>query len=213
MRYVITGANRGIGHEFARQLHERGDEVIAAMRVPAKAAWRTIACDVGDEASIARFADELGGEAIDVLVNNAGVMGGDELDGDDVIATYRVNAVGPLLLSMALRANLRKGKGKKILHLTSGMGSIADNHSGGAYGYRMSKAALNMMSRSLAMDLRHEGIVSAVINPGWVATDMGGRGAPTSVGDSVRGMLKQLDRITLMQSGEFLSWDGKRWEW
>jgi NAD(P)-dependent dehydrogenase (short-subunit alcohol dehydrogenase family) len=93
------------------------------------------------------------------------------------------------------------------------MGSIADNASGGYYAYRMSKAALNMMSRSLAVDLRGDGILSVVINPGWVQTDMGGANAPTPVGDSVRGILTQIDAATLEQSGEFLNWKGGRYPW
>jgi len=102
---------------------------------------------------------------------------------------------------------------KKLVHVTSNMGSITDNTSGGYYAYRMSKAALNMMSRSLAVDLRGEGITSVVINPGWVQTDMGGPGAPTPVADSVRAILREVDRATLADSGEFLNWRGNRCAW
>jgi NAD(P)-dependent dehydrogenase (short-subunit alcohol dehydrogenase family) len=109
--------------------------------------------------------------------------------------------------------HLRRGSGKKLVHVTSGMGSIGDNASGGFYAYRMSKAALNMMSRCLAADLRGEGIVSVVINPGWVQTDMGGSSAPTTVQDSVAGILREVDRATLADSGEFLNWKGNRYPW
>jgi NAD(P)-dependent dehydrogenase (short-subunit alcohol dehydrogenase family) len=105
------------------------------------------------------------------------------------------------------------GRGAKVIHVTSGMGSIEDNKSGRFYAYRMSKAALNMASRSLAVDLRGDGIASAVINPGWVQTDMGGRGAPTPVADSVGGMLREIDAFSLERSGVFLDWKGRPYPW
>jgi NAD(P)-dependent dehydrogenase (short-subunit alcohol dehydrogenase family) len=114
-----------------------------------------------------------------------------------------------LRVAVALRPNLRKGS--KLVHITSGMGSISDNTSGGYYAYRMSKAALNMASRSLAVDLKGDGIISVVINPGWVQTDMGGKSAPTPVDESVRGILREVDRATLADSGEFLNWKGNRY--
>jgi len=118
-----------------------------------------------------------------------------------------------LRVTGALLPQLRQGKGKKVLHVTSGMGSISDNTSGGAYGYRMSKAALNMGSRSMAADLKSDRISVAVINPGWVKTDMGGSGAPIDVTTSAAGILAQLDTLSPENSGEFLDYAGKSWPW
>jgi NAD(P)-dependent dehydrogenase (short-subunit alcohol dehydrogenase family) len=230
MKTLVTGANRGIGLELVRQLSSRGDEVVACARNPADARELTALAgdrvrlhrlDVADAASVRALATALGSAAIDVLFNVAGVYGDDDQSLDamtdlalaDVARTYEVNAIGALRVVVALLPHVRRGAAKKLVHLTSGMGSISDNTSGGDYAYRMSKAALNMMSRSLSVDLRGEGILSVVINPGWVQTDMGGRGAPTPVADSVRGILREIDRATLADSGEFLNWKGNRYAW
>ncbi len=227
MRIVITGANRGIGIELVRQCLARGDSVIATARNPRDAGelqslaassreLTVLACDVSDDASVRAFAAEVTG-AVDVLINNAGVMGAmtslENLDTDDALKTYSINALGPLRVTGALLPQLRQGKVKKVLHVTSGMGSIADNTSGGAYGYRMSKAGLNMGSRSMAADLKSDGISVAVINPGWVKTDMGGGGAEIDVTTSAAGILAQLDTLSSENSGEFLDYAGKRWPW
>jgi len=224
MRSVVTGANRGIGLELVRQLVERGGEVHAAVRDPGGATElralvgeRVHRLDVLEPASVEELAAALGGAPVDLLINNAGVYGGSRqhlpsIDFEDVVATYRVNALGPLRVTLALLPNLKAARGK-VIHVTSGMGSITDNRSGAFYGYRMSKAALNMMSRSLAVDLRGAGVASAVINPGWVRTDMGGAGAPTAVEDSVRGMLREIDSFTLDSTGAFLDWKGRPYPW
>jgi NAD(P)-dependent dehydrogenase (short-subunit alcohol dehydrogenase family) len=231
MRTVVTGANRGIGLALVRQLRDRGDEVLACARRPAEARElaqlagdrvRIHPLDVTDPASVRALAAALGDAAIDIVFNVAGVYGGttqslgqmaEGLALGDVATTYDVNAMGPLRVSIALLPHVRRGAAKKLVHVTSNMGSIADNTSGGFYAYRMSKAALNMMSRSLAVDLRGEGITSVVINPGWVQTDMGGPNAPTPVADSVRAILGEVDRATLADSGEFLNWRGNRYAW
>jgi NAD(P)-dependent dehydrogenase (short-subunit alcohol dehydrogenase family) len=227
MRIVITGANRGIGLELVKQCLKRGDSVIATARDPHGAAelqalagssreLTVLACDVGDDASVRAFAAQITG-AVDALINNAGIMGAmtslADLDPRDALHTYSINALGPLRVTAALLPHLRRGKGKKVLHVTSGMGSIGDNDSGGAYGYRMSKAALNMGSKSMATDLRSDGISVAVINPGWVKTDMGGSGAPVDVTTSAAGILAQLDTLSAKNSGEFLDYAGKHWPW
>jgi NAD(P)-dependent dehydrogenase (short-subunit alcohol dehydrogenase family) len=231
MRAVVTGANRGIGLELVRQLLARGDEVEAAVRDPDHApelaalagpALRVHRVEVTQPASVAALATALGDAAIDLVINCAGINGGprqslsalaEDLTMPTVAHTYEVDAIGPLRVSVALLPHVRRGRGKKLVHITSGMGSIADNKSGGFYAYRMAKAALNMMSRSLSVDLRGDGIVSIVINPGWVKTDMGGAGANTEVGDSVRGILACIDGATLAQSGEFFDWKGGRYPW
>ncbi len=226
MRSVVTGANRGIGLELVRQLLARGGEVHAAVRDPDAAGelralggdrLRIHRLDVLDPESVAALARALEAAPVDLLINNAGVYGGDhqhlsDVDFEDAVRTYRVNALGPLRVTLALLPNLKAAKGK-VIQVTSGMGSIADNKSGSFYAYRMSKAALNMMSRTLAVDLRGAGVASAVINPGWVKTDMGGPGAPTPVEESVRGMLHEIDAFTLDGTGGFLDWKGRPYPW
>lgn len=228
MRIAITGANRGIGLELVRQLAARGDQVFAGARDPSRAeALRQLAqraprllsvleLDVASAASVERFAQAIP-PPLDVLINNAGVFGKfARLEEEDLEAAqelYSVNALGPLRVTRALLPHLRAGRTRKLLHVTSGMGSIEDNTSGNAYAYRMSKAALNMASRNLAIELRREGFISCVINPGWVRTDMGGEDAPTQVEDSVKGILQQLDQMTPERSGQFLDWSGKSWGW
>jgi NAD(P)-dependent dehydrogenase (short-subunit alcohol dehydrogenase family) len=227
MDIVITGANRGIGLELTRQCLSRGDTVTATARnleqakdlQALKEKHRTLtvlACDVADDASVKTFARQVAGP-IDTLINNAGVMGDrgsfEQFDLEAALATYSVNALGPLRVTRALLPQLRKGSTKKVLNVTSGMASIAENGSGGAYGYRMSKAALNMGTRSLAIDLAKEGFAIAVISPGWVKTDMGGQGASTDVDVSARGILAQLARLGPKTNGEFLDFADKRWAW
>jgi NAD(P)-dependent dehydrogenase (short-subunit alcohol dehydrogenase family) len=228
MQIVVTGASRGIGLELVRQYLGRGDAVVAACRSPDGATalhalgreygdrLRVLACDVGDDDSVAAFAAALEGTAVDLLINNAGVgdwAGLDAVNTADALRVYNVNALGPLRVTRALRPNLRAGIGRKVAHVTSGMGSIGDNSSGGAYAYRMSKAALNMASKSLAIDLADDGIVSVVINPGWVQTDMGGAGAPLTVQDSAEGMMARFDELTLAHTGAFLNWRGGEYAW
>jgi NAD(P)-dependent dehydrogenase (short-subunit alcohol dehydrogenase family) len=230
MRVVVTGANRGIGLEFVRQLLARGEEVVAGARRPAEAAelqrlqagsggrLAVHALDVTSDASVAAFAQAVGAGPVDLLLNNAGVLDGygglEESEPAAVLRTLDVNAVGPLRVTRALLPALRRrGEGAKVVHVTSGMGSIADNTSGGAYGYRMSKAALNMAARSMAADLEGEGLLAAVINPGWVKTDMGGEGASLTAEESVRRMLAVIDGMGPEQSGAFLDYKGGTWPW
>lgn len=231
MRFIVTGANRGIGLELVRQITARGDTAVAAVRDPSAArelhsiaasigregALRIEPCDVASDESVGAFAASINDSPVDVLINNAGVMGKltslDAIDIDDALRTISVNAGGALRVTRALLPLIRRGGGRKLVHITSGMGSIGDNTSGGAYGYRMSKAALNMASRSMAIDLRSERIISVVMNPGWVQTDMGGHGAPTPVADSARGILAIVDRLTIDDSGKFFDFRGHTIEW
>jgi NAD(P)-dependent dehydrogenase (short-subunit alcohol dehydrogenase family) len=216
---VVTGANRGIGLELVRQLRARGDVVHAAARKPGDlAALGAIVhdVDVTDQASVDAMARAID-TPIDLLINNAGInRPHQKLHDLDLAMTaelYAVNAIGPLRVTAALLPHLRRGTGKKIVHITSGMGSIADNQRGESYGYRMSKAALNMMSKSMSIDLRSDGIISFVINPGWVQTDLGGATAPVAVADSARGIIARIDAATLETSGTFQNWDGKTYPW
>ena len=221
--YVVTACNRGLGLEFARQLSARGNHVIATCRNPAAAPeLRELAVDVheldvSDAVAVERFAAGLSGEPIDVLINNAGIgvrsRPLESVDFDEMMDFFAVNSVAPLRLVQALLPRLRAGKGKKVINLTSRMGSIADNGSGAAYAYRASKAALNMETRSLALDLRDEGFVCVVLHPGWVATDMGGANAPEPVASSIKGMLDVIDGLEAADSGEFFDFTGARVPW
>lgn len=224
---VVTGATRGIGLELVRQLQARDQAVIALVRNPGRfveehaqlaAACKSVhAYEQAEASSIASVAAALGDQPLSGLINNAGVWAARgetlaDLDPATLMRLFQINAMGPLLLTNALRPALRAGNAR-VLHITSGLGSIGDNTSGGYYAYRMSKAALNMASRSLAHDLRGDGICSAVMDPGWVQTDMGGKGAPTSVTDCVRGILQQYDGLTLSASGSCLHWQGQQRPW
>jgi NAD(P)-dependent dehydrogenase (short-subunit alcohol dehydrogenase family) len=222
---IVTGAGRGIGLELTRQLLARGDRVTATARDPNAPSLaelkrqhgdhlRVLALDVSDAASIEAFARQIDGEPVDVLINNAAISGNrgalNSLEMADALKVYATNAVGPVLLTRALRGNLRKGTDARVAHITSAMGSISENTSGGWYAYRMSKAALNMASKCLALEFEREGILSAVINPGWVKTDMGGSGAPTEVNESAEGILRVIDSLTAPRSGAFLDYRGER---
>jgi NAD(P)-dependent dehydrogenase (short-subunit alcohol dehydrogenase family) len=221
--FLVTGANRGIGLEYARQLCERGDRVIATARAPEKARalsvlpLRVERLDVADAASVAELARRLAGVPLDVLIHNAGIGEAgpplETLSMEDVEHACRVNAVGPLRLTQALLPNLRAGKRRLVIGMTSGLGSISRNESGGWYAYRASKAALNQLFRTMAEELEKERFIFVVLCPGWVQTDMGGPGAPTSVEDSVRGLLKVIDGLKPSDTSRFLNHRGKEVAW
>lgn len=216
---VVTGANRGIGLGLVRLLASRGERVTGTARdldgagaLRATGA-RVLPLDVTSTESVASLARALGDEPVDALVNNAGAAarwgGGVEgVDLDECARLFRVNALGAIAVTQALLPHVRRGVGRTILHVTSMMGSIGDNTSGGSYGYRMSKAALNMASRSMAIDLRGERISSFVVHPGWVKTDMGGPGATVEVDDCVAGIAALLDGDAMARSGRFFHYLG-----
>lgn len=228
MRWLITGGNRGIGLEFVRQLAARGDDVVATARDPRAATDLTalaakhatvqvVAADVTRDADRTALARALDGAALDALVLNAGVFGDrsglGDVDLDDVRRTLEVNAVAPLGVLTAALPALRRGTHRRVVAISSGLGSIGDNTSGGYHGYRMSKAALNMAMRCAAHDLAGEGFVCVAMNPGWVQTDMGGRGAPLTVDVSVRNMLARIDALTSRDNGTFLDHRGGTLPW
>jgi len=224
-RVLITGCNRGIGLELVRQSLARGDEVIATCRQPERAtdlqalaeeysALSVLPLDLGDAQSIDALASSLGGEAIDHFISNAGIYGQREarlgnIDADAWQQAFHVNTIAPLLLTEKLLPSLRLGQGKRLVYISSKMGSIADNSSGGSYVYRSSKTALNQVVRSLAMDLAAEGFVVLSLHPGWVLTDMGGPNALIDTQTSVRGMLSVIDEADVARSGAFLNYDGQ----
>jgi len=215
---VITGANRGIGLELARQRSER-DTVIAVCREPSDA-LRSLGVriepgvDVTDDAAVADLAERLEGTRIDVLINNAGILRREtleRLDFDSIRRQLEVNALGPLRVSAALSPLM--GEGSKIAIVTSRMGSIGDNTSGGRYGYRMSKAAVNMAGVSLAHDLRDRGVAVAILHPGFVRTDMTGHTGNVEPGEAARQLWERIDALTLETSGGFWHASGERLPW
>lgn len=218
MKILITGANRGIGLELCRQYLERGEDIIATCRksTPELSALdlRVIEnVDVGSTSSVGRLAEELAEVRLDLLVNNAGILEADSLDSFDEDALRRqfeVNSLGPLRVTRALLPNL--GKGTKVGIVTSLMGSMTDNGSGGYYGYRMSKAAVNAAGVSLARDLQERGIPVVLLHPGMVATEMtGGRGITAE--ESVRGLLARIDELGMERTGTFWHQDGRQLDW
>lgn len=231
-RVVVTGASRGIGLEFARRWAEQGDHVFALARDPSGSKELTelagrfpdnlvaTTCDVADDRSVAAARDQVAAavDGIELLVNNAGIMGGrkgpEEVDFEEIRRHMEVNALGPLRTTGALLPLLRQGRPvRRLVHMTSLMGSIEDNRSGDAYAYRMSKAALNMASRSLAVDLADEGIVSVVLHPGWVRTRMGGRGARLTVEEAVAALIRTIERLGPEESGGFYDREGGPLPW
>ena len=219
MTTVITGANRGIGLELARQFSERGDEVVAVCRKPSEAlaglGVRVIdGVDVADDDGIARLARETDGLAVDILVNNAGLLSDeslDDLDIERIRRQFEINSLGPLRVTAALRSNL--GRGARVAIVTSRMGSIEDNTSGGRYGYRMSKAAVNMAGRSLARDLKPAGVAVAILHPGYVRTEMTGNTGLVDPPESAAGLIARIDELTLETTGSFWHANGEILPW
>lgn len=217
---LITGAYRGIGRELARQLIEQGWRVIAVHRRPADPTLGALGAlelpevDVRRPEGLLAATRALGVERLDLLINNAGVFLNETLGAinyDDVLTQLEVNAVAPLRVTEALLPLL--GEGSKVVQITSRMGSIADNSSGAYYGYRMSKAALNAASASLAIDLRPRGVAVAMVHPGFVRTEMtGGRGL-IEPNESARGILARAASLTLAESGAFWHVDGSALPW
>ncbi|MDH3973087.1 MAG: SDR family oxidoreductase [Deltaproteobacteria bacterium] len=218
LNVLITGANRGIGLELSRQFSERGDQVIAVCRNSSPGLDELhvgviSGIDVRDDSSVKSLAKKLSGRRIDILINNAGILQSDSLDKLDfesMKSQFDVNALGPLRVSSALLPNLKKGS--KLIVITSRMGSIADNSSGAYYGYRMSKAALNMAAMNLARDLYKKSISVGILHPGMVATKMTG-GQGISPVESVRGLINRIEALGLKKSGTFWHANGEELPW
>ena len=206
---LVTGANRGIGLELCRQLKARGAEIIAVCRkgsseLDALDVRIEPGIDVGDAGSIEPLARRLADGEIDLLVNNAGVLQAEDIDRmnfDGIAKQFEINALGPLRVTTALLPLLHDGS--KVVIITSRMGSIGDNGSGGYYGYRMSKAAVNAAGVSLAHDLKGRGIAVGLFHPGMVATELTGKnGIPAQ--EAVRALVQRIDALTLASSGRFI---------
>ena len=219
---LVTGANRGLGLELARQLTAAGATVIGTARDPEDGAElaalgaRVEQLDVVDPESVAALAARLEGTALDALLNNAGVFRHrgpfTELDPADARLEYEVNCLGPLRVTQALLPALRRGEGRMVMNMSSGLGSIA-NAGGGSVGYRASKAGLNMVTAVMAAELEDEGFTCVAVSPGWVRTDMGGSGANLSPAESVRGILAVLGGLTPADTGRYLGHDGRELPW
>lgn len=208
--YLVTGANRGIGYEYCKQLKSRGDKVIAVCRhssdeLDQLGVQVETEIDVSDDKAIQKLVETLKGQTIDALINNAGIYRQSNLSDlniDGIREQFEVNALGPLKLTKALLPNLTKGS--KVAIMTSRMGSIEDNTSGGTYGYRMSKTAVSMAGKSLSQDLKSKGIAVAILHPGLVSTgmtDFSDKGI--SPEESVKGLLARIDQLTLDNTGTF----------
>jgi NAD(P)-dependent dehydrogenase (short-subunit alcohol dehydrogenase family) len=227
---LITGANRGLGLEFTRQYLAEGWEVIAACRNPrtAKAlqeldgnsqgALTVVEIDVADIASVTRAAARVESRTIDVLINCAGVFGPTgqtigSLDYKDWSQVLEVNLFGAARVCEAFLDRLAHSDRRLIVTITSGMGSLADNTSGGSIYYRTSKAAVNMLMCTAAIDLKTRGIVCVVLNPGWVKTDMGGPNARLSREESVGAMRRVISKLGPADCGRFYNYDGREYPW
>jgi len=215
---LISGSNRGIGLELCRQYQNRGDDVIAVCRSSSeeldRLGIRVIDnIDVAEDDDVARLAGELDGVALDILINNAGILRSDTIDSVDfeiMVEQFRVNTIGPLRVTRALRNNLTNGS--KVGIVSSRVGSIDDNSSGNNYGYRASKAAVNMVGMNLRHDLGADGIAVALLHPGLVATDMtGGNGVPAQ--DAARGLIARMDELNLDNTGGFWHAEGYTLPW
>ena len=226
----ITGANRGLGLEFATQYLTANWQVYATCRQPESAAalralalsrkerLEILAMDVTSAPTIAQAAVVMRGRTIDVLVNGAGIIGKPgqrtgKVDYANWAQVLDINTMGPLRVTEAFLENVARSDRKLVVTITSGLGSLADNTSGGAIAYRSSKAAVNMVMRSVAIDVAERGVASVVVNPGWVRTDMGGANATLTPSESVSALRKLIETLGMQQSGKFFNYDGREYPW
>ena len=215
---IVTGCSRGIGFQLCQQLQQRGDNVVGVCRTESdeirKLDIQLISgIDVAQDDAMPRLKEAVGDRAIDVLINNAGILCSDkfgEIDYDKMLEQFRVNTLGPLRVTEALVDNL--GPGSKVAIVSSRVGSIADNSSGGYYGYRASKTAVNQIGTNLAHDLKPMGIAVALLHPGLVATEMTG-GQGVSPADSAAGLIARIDELNLENSGGFWHAEGYELPW
>jgi NAD(P)-dependent dehydrogenase (short-subunit alcohol dehydrogenase family) len=216
---IVTGAARGIGLALCSELIARDHTVLGACRKSSPALEKLgvrieAGVEVTSDTAMASLAERLKGVQLDLLIANAGILRDDPLDElrfDDLRQQFEINALGALRTVKCLLPNLRRGS--KIALITSRMGSIGDNNSGGYYGYRMSKAALNAAGMSLAQDLRPRGISVAILHPGYVQTDMTGRHGSVTAEESAQGLLQRIDALNLQTSGSFWHANGERLPW
>jgi NAD(P)-dependent dehydrogenase (short-subunit alcohol dehydrogenase family) len=224
---LITGATRGIGLTFVEHYVTSGWKVIAAARnletaekLRALKPYKIVQLDVSDEDSIVQVARDLDSETVDVLINNAGVLWLEMLNNtkkSDLMTQFEINAVGPFLVTRAFREHLKRSVAAngvaKVLNISSVLGSIASNNNGGMYGYRASKAALNMINQSLALDMKSDNITTIVCHPGYVSTEMNSYQGTVQPKDSVAGLTKVIENASIEDSGKFFDYSSKRLPW
>src|SRR4051812_1085869 len=227
---LITGANRGIGLELTRQYLKKQTRVLATCRSPESArslselqksypeTLQIFPLEVTDQHSVKTLSESIRGEAIDVLINNAGISGGEHQDIQHMdysrwALTFAVNTIAPFRVTVALLDNLRRSRRPRIITLSSQLGSMLRPTFTGNYAYRSSKAAVNKVMQGLAVDLRPENIIVCPVHPGWVQTDMGGAKADLTVQESASGLIQTIDRLQLSDSGHFLKWNGEEHPW
>lgn len=226
---IVTGANRGIGLELVKQYCNRNYQVIGTYRDETTSGelismsrnldnLKVYLLDVSSDQSLKDFSSKLGETPVDIFINNAGVYGPPDssfsnVDEKNWIPVFQINAIAPLLLTQLIIENLRNGSQKKLIYITSKMGSIDDNKSGGAYIYRSSKTALNSVVKSISVDLAKDDMKVALLHPGWVRTDMGGPNGLIDTTASVSGMTQVIDSLSQSDSGCFFNYDGSKIPW
>jgi len=227
---LITGANRGIGLELARQYLKKSSRVFATSRTSESApslselkqsypdTLQVLPLEVTDDRSVQTLVEALRGETIDVLINNAGVSGGKQQDIRSMdyawwAHTLAVNAIAPFRVTVAVLDNLRRSRNPRIITLSSQLGSMLRATTTGFYAYRSSKAAVNKVMQGLAVDLRSENMIVCPVHPGWVQTEMGGANADLSAQESASGLIQLIDRLKLSDSGRFFKWNGEEHPW
>ena len=223
----ITGANRGLGLEFVKEYSENDYQVIATCRDPKSSReLNNLAesssliylhqLDVSITKNIRDLANHLQDMSIDILINNAGIYRSgifNSVNKDSWIESFITNTIGPYEVIEHFLPNVLRGHEKKVISITSKMGSIDDNTSGGSYIYRSSKTALNSMMKSLTHDLKSHNISTMTLHPGWVRTDMGGPGGWIDVKESVSGMIEQIENLSLQNTGQYIDYAGKVIKW
>ncbi|MBT4964226.1 MAG: SDR family oxidoreductase [Francisellaceae bacterium] len=224
----ITGANRGLGLEFTKQYLQMGNKVIACARNPdisieliklseGNQNLRILPMELSNEDSINAAVAKVD-EPVDLLINNAGIIGDRDEDLDHfcpktLLDTFKINAIGPLLVLSALREHLAQGQGKQAIMIGDRMGSISDNATGGYYSCRASKSALNALMKSAAIELESDKVHVLILHPGWVQTDMGGTSATTTVSDSITNMIKVIDNYRIYPTGAFVAQTSELLPW
>ena len=229
MAILITGTNRGIGLEFVKHYLKNNEKVIATYRNKNSAKdllelknttsnLSLVELDVSNPNSINEFSSKITDQSIDTFINNAGVFGPrntkfGNFNAKEWLDVFNINTIAPLLITQKILKNLRLGKNKKLIFISSKVGSIEENTGGGMYIYRSSKTALNQVIKSLSIDFKDENFIVAALHPGWVQTDMGGPNALIDKKTSVKGMTRVIDSLILKNSGRFYNYDGSSIPW
>jgi NAD(P)-dependent dehydrogenase (short-subunit alcohol dehydrogenase family) len=229
MSILITGTNRGIGLEFVKHYLKNNEKVIATYRNKNSAKdllelknttsnLFLVELDVSNPNSINEFASKITDQPIDTFINNAGVFGPrnnefGNFNAKEWLDVFNINTIAPLLITQKILKNLKLGKNKKLVFISSKVGSIEENTGGGMYIYRSSKTALNQVIKSLSIDFKDENFIATALHPGWVQTDMGGPNALIDTKTSVKGMAEVIDSLVLKNSGSFYNYDGSSIPW